>query len=261
MNLTSTDVRCCTIDTCSCTECDLTRPSCQSLETQSLNQSICYGGSRCCDVTCSKTCYIQHCSGSGSKTICYSTSYCCEIDCAYGVSHETCSFRCGTCTDYFIYYIVNATGMIIRGVDQRCWFGDAACRMNYVSAYGSSFVCYYDKTNLNSVSLSPPSLNSGYKAGIAFVVICGLVSLVFMIFLCRQIYLYCLEYMINVDKTHICSFCYNTTNVNTSQDSILDINLTAQPQPHTESSVPQPHTEPSAPPPYTDEELYKPSIN
>lgn len=178
LNTTTIISRCCVVDACSCLECVLTNPLCTNLESQSLNQSLCCGGYSCCQTRCSKQCTRQTCTGSGSDRQCRTTSYCCETECAISVRQETCTFRCGTCADFSTEFVVEATGLILTGVHSHCGINDLACRQAYLDTYQKQFPCYYDSKNPKHVRLSHPDYSDGYKAGIAFVVICGLVTIV-----------------------------------------------------------------------------------
>jgi hypothetical protein len=178
LNTTTTLSRCCVVDACSCLECVLTNPVCTNLESQPLNQSMCCGGYSCCQTRCSRQCTRQDCTGSGSDRYCRTISYCCDTECAVSVRQETCTFRCGTCTDFVTEFIVEETGLVLTGVQQHCGMNDLACRQAYLDTYQKQFPCYYDSKNPTHVKLSHPDYSDGYKAGIAFVVICGLGTII-----------------------------------------------------------------------------------
>lgn len=188
INVSTTLSRCCVIDACSCSECSVLSVVCTALESQSLNQSTCCGDPACCQDRCTSTCSHQICSGTGSSRSCYASTYCCQKDCAVGVSHQTCGFRCGTCADMSATFRVAATNNVQQGVAQRCGMNDLQCRTNYLDLYGHDFDCVYNPRNPTDVRLSRPGYSSGYKAGIAFVVICGFGAIVS--FACF-VYIYC----------------------------------------------------------------------
>ena len=260
-NISSSSYRCCLVDACGCSECDLSKPVCESIESQPLNKSTCCGGYACCQTSCSRTCSLQHCSGTGSSRSCYYTSYCCENSCSQNVNHQTCSFRCGTCTTFEVTFRVEATNQITTGMQLKCGIDDLNCNTQYVSTYSKPFGCYYNVNSPNDVRLSQPDYNAGYKAGLAFVVIGSFVSIVLIIFTIVELYHHfdCGSYFSTNqptlpwqdEKGQICDFSKVT-------NTAVDI-----PPPSYSESVGQMHIQPitgDAPQYTNDTEIIKPTL-
>ena len=133
LRLAAITSRCCAVADCSCSECSTLNisPNCGSLVQQPLNNSICCGGSACCASACD-TCASTSCSGTGSSRSCSTSYYTCNCHCVSSVAHMTCSFVCGTCTSFDLFYRVQATSLSQHRFDFSCGLNDDRCvfRMN-----------------------------------------------------------------------------------------------------------------------------------
>lgn len=181
LNLNSTIYRCCNVLDCSCTECGSSNPVCDNgvLINQPQNRSSCCGKSECCRTCCSRCC-DESCTGTGNDRRCTSQCYDCNCYCCHEVSHRTCSFACGMCTDYSILYRVDATDKIKTQIE-KCGRDDMKCTTNIVQKYSRDKVwgCSYDKTDPDRVRFTGgiPGLN------IAAIVFFSLFGVVFLVLL------------------------------------------------------------------------------
>lgn len=182
LNYTDTRGRCCTVDSCSCSECNYgTNPDCDvsQLVFQNLNRSTCCGEPQCCRQCCD-TCSVVVCSkDSNGVTVCGTRSYSCNCKCCSSVNHKSCAFRCGTCSNVDAYYIVTATN-ITQHYYQSCGLDDWKC-MNTLRAkydYGMSWPCWYDLRNPYSVRFNGiPTYN------VAALVFFGIFCFIMLIFI------------------------------------------------------------------------------
>ncbi|KAG7089866.1 hypothetical protein E1B28_011509 [Marasmius oreades] len=181
--VTSSDVqsRYCCYRQCfsSCSIPALGVPSCSSLVNQlnggynptdcQRNSSACpenrSGGLTCddgyyCCQNCCNTCQrcSQSCTGSGSSRSCSSscTSYQCNCYCCSATQHRSCTVQCPTCYNAVLGLSYTPTGGARRNVTYSQDFSQnqgGAESFASSNAVGTSHKCYYNKKNLNEVTL------------------------------------------------------------------------------------------------------------
>src|SRR4029078_3830662 len=93
------DYRCCKYDTCQCVYFCFASLTCDTLGTQSLNQTSCCQSSSCCENWVWNTCYRSKCSSKNGVETCKQETYLCNYHCTRGNSVKQCMGRCGTCMD------------------------------------------------------------------------------------------------------------------------------------------------------------------
>jgi hypothetical protein len=160
LSLGEARTRCCQVDQCSCTECNLLNPSCANnvLVAQPSNRSLCCGSS-CCAQTCCSTCCVQKCDSDNKNCRMVCTS--CNCYCCRPVNHETCSFRCGTCFTLGVTYQLQFN-QVIYTQSFSCDLDDWACQQNVWRKYAAGFTwqCWYDSRDPDHVRFDGiPKLN------------------------------------------------------------------------------------------------------
>ncbi len=188
LSLSYVSSRCCSIHDCSCSECPSfgVTANCGGLVQQSLNNSICCGGSQCCRTSC-HTCCSTICTGTGSDRHCSLICKDCNCYCSASVNHQTCSFQCGVCSAFDLLYLVQATGLQLHNQGLNCGLNDDSCVFRTFQQFGANqtWPCWYDTRDFSQVRFDGlPDYHKGNLA--AFGIFCTFLLILFLgwIFIC-----------------------------------------------------------------------------
>jgi len=140
-SLQRNDSRCCKVDKCICSQCDILSSSCDTISQKGSNGTCC--GNSCCAVKCCKmTCCV--------KGVCF----CCRTDCCSTVQ-ETCLYDCGTCSNYVLTFELGYNSQLYN-LNLFCGQDDNLCKENFETVYkvNNTWDCWYDQRDPENINFT-----------------------------------------------------------------------------------------------------------